>query len=447
MGFRRAVGQQFLGQQLPREGRRLGGQRLGCRRHLAGHHAGRIAAVLNREQRLAVGPVEQIHPALFGCLGDGIHSLAVALHGDQAGRRRKIAVPQIVPDALEMPDSLAGCGVQGQQRVGEQIVSHAIGPIKVGGRRAGRNINDAALAVQRHAGPVVGGAGVSPGILRPCVVAEFAGMRNGMERPAERPAADIVGANVPGRRRQGFGLPSANDQKVPINDSRSGQDDGLPLGIAPQVLAKIDPAILAKTRNRFAGRCVERVDIALDRRKQASFLARGPVDHPSVGAAPRDSGIESPEQLSGGGVQCHHLMSGCHSEEDAVHDDWLGLRIAWPVGCVVRPGHLQFTHVGAVDPLERGVPDVRRASAVCRPVSARRSPRTWNPAARHRRRTKRNLPQSQPGAGSSSCAFYHSRAPRCFGPEPRLGAATRSRDRKGAEAWPRAASVLSATSR
>ena len=42
------------------------------------------------------------------------------------GRRRKIAIPQIVMHALKMPDALAGVGVEREQAIGEEIVAEAV---------------------------------------------------------------------------------------------------------------------------------------------------------------------------------------------------------------------------------------------------------------------------------------------------------------------------------
>ena len=48
-------------------------------------------------------------------------------------------------DALEVPEALAGGGVEGQERVGVEIVAEAVGAVEVGGRRAGGDVDDAAF--------------------------------------------------------------------------------------------------------------------------------------------------------------------------------------------------------------------------------------------------------------------------------------------------------------
>ena len=96
MGFGRAVAQKILGQKLPREGRRLRGQALLLRGDFSGNIAGRIVAAVDGKQRRAVRAVEKKYEALLGGLRDCVDFLAVALHGEEHGRRGKVAIPYIV---------------------------------------------------------------------------------------------------------------------------------------------------------------------------------------------------------------------------------------------------------------------------------------------------------------------------------------------------------------
>jgi hypothetical protein len=52
-----------------------------------------------------------------------------------------------VADDLEMPEPFARRRVQGQQRIGEEVVAHAVRPVEVRGRRTGRDVDDAAALV------------------------------------------------------------------------------------------------------------------------------------------------------------------------------------------------------------------------------------------------------------------------------------------------------------
>ena len=87
--------------------------------------------ILQWKQRPPVRAVEKVNKSLLAGLSDRVHFLAVVLNGHQSGRRWKISVPDIVPDALEVPDSLPGFRIQCQQAVGEQVVAHPIASVEI----------------------------------------------------------------------------------------------------------------------------------------------------------------------------------------------------------------------------------------------------------------------------------------------------------------------------
>src|SRR5580693_4071546 len=99
-----------------------------------------------------------------------------------------------------MPQSLAGIRLERQQGISEQIVADAIRSIEIERGGSGGNKYQAALFIQSHPGPIVGGAAIFPCIFRPSVVTEFAGMRKGMKAPANLPGAHVKRADVAGRR-------------------------------------------------------------------------------------------------------------------------------------------------------------------------------------------------------------------------------------------------------
>ena len=112
-------------------------------------------------------------------------------------------------DVLEVPEPLAGARVEREQAVAEQVRAGAVGAVVVVGRRAGREVGDAALRVDRDLAPGVGAADVLPGVLRPRLVAELAGMRHGVELPHQLAGDHVVGAQVAGRRHVALaGAPS-----------------------------------------------------------------------------------------------------------------------------------------------------------------------------------------------------------------------------------------------
>src|SRR5262249_42713213 len=69
----RAIGQQICGQALTRKRQRSDRQRLLRGGDLAGNRARGILGVLDREERLAVGAIEQEQVSLFRRLRDGVH--------------------------------------------------------------------------------------------------------------------------------------------------------------------------------------------------------------------------------------------------------------------------------------------------------------------------------------------------------------------------------------
>ena len=70
-------------------------------------------------------------------------------------------------DSLKIPDEFARVAIEGQQCVRIKIIAGAVGAVEVRHCRAGRGIHNSAILINYHAGPIVGGAGVFPRVLRP----------------------------------------------------------------------------------------------------------------------------------------------------------------------------------------------------------------------------------------------------------------------------------------
>ena len=121
-----------------------------------------------------------------------------------------------------MPDSLACLRVQGQQTIREEIVANAIGAVEIKCGGACRCINNSALGIERHPSPIIRGAAGLPCVLWPSVMAEFTGMRDGVKRPAQFAGANVVGANVTGRRGESLGIASADNQQISVNNRGTG---------------------------------------------------------------------------------------------------------------------------------------------------------------------------------------------------------------------------------
>ena len=258
--FGRAIGQHLFSEHLPRVRRGFRGQRLLDGGDFAGNCARGIFFRFEWKERRAGGAIEKIDEALLAGLRDGFDFLTVALNVYEHRMRRKIAVPDVVMHRLEMPDALAGVRVEREQAIREEIVAEAVAAVEIECRRAGRHEHDAALHIDGHAGPVVRGADRFLGIGRPGVVAELAGMRNGVERPAHFAGAHVEGADIAGRRGQRLGISPAGDEHVFINHDGAGQRNER-IGIfSAQIVAEIDAAVCAKARDRFSRGRVQRID-------------------------------------------------------------------------------------------------------------------------------------------------------------------------------------------
>src|SRR5580700_3686864 len=231
----------------------------------------------NGEERLSREAIEEVDVSLLGDLGEGFDRLAAAMQGVKSGRSGQVAIPDVVMHLLEIREELAGLCVERKQRVGIEVVADAVAPVKIHHGGTGWDIDDAACRIKRHASPVVRRAGGLPGIRRPSFIAGFAGMRNGVEGPAESAGANIECANVTGRRRMRLRVAAANDDEVLVNDSRSGEDDGLFFVVATQLLAQIDAAVLSEARDRLAGLCIEAIEEIHNSGEDARGFTVGPV--------------------------------------------------------------------------------------------------------------------------------------------------------------------------
>src|SRR5580704_10366412 len=94
-------------------------------------------------------------------------------------------------NALKMPEPLASFCVQGEQRIGEQVVAQPVPAVEIGYCRTSRGINDSPFYVDRHSAPVVGRTSVRPRLFRPGFITKFPRMRNRMKTPPERPGMHI----------------------------------------------------------------------------------------------------------------------------------------------------------------------------------------------------------------------------------------------------------------
>jgi hypothetical protein len=254
------------------------GAGLGGRGVLAGNGRGWEGSLLDGKEWLAGDAVEEVEEALLGGLRDGVDGLAVAVDGEQCWRRGEVAVPDVVMDALEVPEALAGVGVEGEECVGEEVVADAIGAVEVTYRGACRDVDDAALGVDGHPCPVVGCSCGLPGVCRPGLVAVFAGEWNGVEGPAELTGVDVEGADVAVERGLRLGQAEAENDGVLVDDAWCGRGKELCAVVATgEAIAQVELASVAEGGDELAVGGVECVEVRECPGEEDAAVAVGPV--------------------------------------------------------------------------------------------------------------------------------------------------------------------------
>ena len=83
---------------------------------------------LDWEERRAGTAIEHEDVAVLGDLRDGLDRAAVAPDSHQGRRGGKVAVPDIVLDALEVPDALAGARVEREHVLANRLSPWRLAP-------------------------------------------------------------------------------------------------------------------------------------------------------------------------------------------------------------------------------------------------------------------------------------------------------------------------------
>src|SRR5262249_30114730 len=80
---------------------------------------------VDADEWLAIASIEQIAPAGLGALEQALARLTVVGLIEHPRRARRVEVPDVGVDLLEVPLVLAGLVVEGDDRAGEQVVALA----------------------------------------------------------------------------------------------------------------------------------------------------------------------------------------------------------------------------------------------------------------------------------------------------------------------------------
>ena len=284
---------------------------------------------------------------------------------------------------LEVPDALAGVGLQRDQRVGVEVGAEPVAAPEVERGRPRRHEDEPAGLVDGHARPVVGGTDALPGVGRPGLVPRLARTRNGVEDPPALSGAHVERADVPGRgAARPFREPGGDDDDVLVDAAGRAGEHGEAGGVGVEPEAQIDAALLAERRDGRARVGVERIQVRPGPHQDALVGALGPVGdaaiHPdrvrAIAAGLRE-GIEDPLLRARGRIECEDLQLGRRGIEHAVDDDRVALDLRAVVGAAIAgpvgPGDLQARDVGRSDQVGGRVLRVRGVGAVRAPVDLR----------------------------------------------------------------------------
>ena len=331
--FRREVDQIVDRDALEIEGRRPGRKGLGRCRPLPGHRGLRYRALLDRPDRLARDPVEDVGEGRLGHLGDDLPQPAVDHDVGENGGGGDVPVPDAVMNGLEVPDALAGFGVEAEQALGVDVGAGPVAAPKIAGRRRRGDVYVAELLVAGHRSPDVGAANPLPGVVVPRLGELLALPRNRVEPPLRLAGTDVVGAHVAGRkpllRRRRVGDSRAHDEGVADHDpGRTGADVALEDLLAAQpVIRQVDDAVLSEGGVGASRREVQRDQLlAAGDEDDALGLAVGPVLEAAGSGAVGSRELVAlrvvePEFLTGRGVQGGDLpQAGRHVHPAADHE-------------------------------------------------------------------------------------------------------------------------------
>ena len=373
--LRREVEQVVFGGALQIERRRLAGERLRRRRPLTRHRRLRHRPFLDGPDRLARRPVEDVGERLLAYLDDRLDRPAVHRDVGQDWPRGEVVVPYAVVHRLEVPDPLAGPGVDADQALRVQVVAVSVPAVLVvrGGRC--RQVDVVELRVVRHPVPHVGVAGVLCRAVQPGLIACLVLLRDGVERPELPARAHVVRLDVARRhllRAEAVGNGIADDDHVAGDKRAPGREVG-PADRVADADHDVDLALDAELRVRLAGPRVNRDQPGVVGAEHQPLLrAVGPIgeaamEEADVGGAARGVRLRimHPPGLARGRVQRGDQPERGHRIQQPVDHERRVLvaptapgrvrSLQLPVGRRPAPCHFEIVDVVLRDLVERRV--------------------------------------------------------------------------------------------
>src|SRR5439155_25591183 len=255
---------------------------------------------------LAGDAIEDIEHSLFGWLRHRFDSAAV--HRDVGENRRagNVHVPDAVVDELVVPFACSCLQVDRNEALAEQAAAGAMASVVVASRHLNRQVRQPEIFVNGDLPPYARIPGVDPRVLFPCVVAELAELRDGVEDPEALAGPDIEAADVPFHVLKTLRVRSgpargADDDDVPGHHGRRMQSDLAVHRIDDLVVVElqIDDAAAAEVRLGDARFRVQRDEAVAWRHVQhALFAAIGPVRQAAARQLPRRRGAAWPFLLA-----------------------------------------------------------------------------------------------------------------------------------------------------
>ena len=176
---------------------------------------------LHTDQRLPGHAIQNIEKAGLAGLRNGLARFAIELGIKQNHRVRRIVIPDIVMHFLEMPAVRAGVYIEREYRCGEQVVACAHAAVEVRAGIAGGVIQHAEFRIDcgclPHRRPAIHPHRV---VLRPGIVAEFAGAGHVIEIPHQFARGCVVSFHT--TADTAFAAGKTGDHKAVVIQWRAG---------------------------------------------------------------------------------------------------------------------------------------------------------------------------------------------------------------------------------